>query len=98
MRWSTLSARPLFFRVPIRPRVPRRRCMTSGARLRRWRRFWSEPLEVGKSDLDQGPDRLLEPGFARRLECLGVALPDPGGVDSLLQAVVPGKQELLNPL
>ena len=32
-----------------------------------WRRFSSEPFEIGEPDLDERPDRLLDPGLARQL-------------------------------
>ncbi len=70
----------------------------SGVRRRRWRRFSSEPLEVGQPDLDERADRLLEPRVLRRLEGLLVALPHLLRVDALLEAVVSGDQELLDPL
>ena len=55
-----------------------------------------EPVEVGKPDLDERPHLVLEPGFARDGERLLVALPGLGRVDALLQAVVPGHEQLLD--
>src|SRR5207253_975709 len=52
----------------------------------------------GQPDLDERTDRLLEPGILRRLEGLLVALPHLLRVDALLEAVVSGDQELLDPL
>ena len=48
---------------------------TSGVRRLGWRRFSSEPFEVGEPDLDERPDRVLDPRLARELERLLVALP-----------------------
>ena len=57
-------------RPPRRPRPS----TTSGVRRRRWRRSWSEPLEVGEPDLDERPHAVLEPRLARDRERLLVAL------------------------
>jgi CheY-like chemotaxis protein len=62
-----------------------------------WRRFSSEPLEIREPDLDERPDRILEPGLACGLERLLVALPRLRRVDSLLQTIVSGHQQLLDP-
>ena len=70
----------------------------SGVRRRRWRRFSSEPREVGEPDLDERADGVLQAGLAGRLERLLVALPRLDGVDALLEPVVSGDEELLNPL
>jgi len=68
--------------------------------MRRSRRRSSapEPLEVGKPDLDEGPDRFLQAGLARSLQCLLVALAHFRRVDALFQPVVTGDEELLDPL
>ena len=63
-----------------------------------WRRFSTEPLEVGQPDLDERADSLLEARFARDGERLLVALPGLAGIDSLLQPVVPGDEKSLNAL
>ena len=70
----------------------------SGVRPRRWRRFSSEPFEIGQPDLHERPNRLLEPRVLRGLEGLLVALPHFLRVDALFEAVVSGDQELLDPL
>jgi hypothetical protein len=62
-----------------------------------WRPFSSEPLEVGEPDLDERPHGILEPGFASDLQGLLVALPRLLRRNSLLQPVVPGDEELLDP-
>ena len=72
-----------------------RRSTTSG-RWIVWRRFSSEPLEIGQAALDERPDRLLEAGFARQLERLLVAPAHLLGGDALLQPVVAGDEELLD--
>ena len=84
--------------VPIRPLVRRPKSTTSGVRRRRWRRFSSEPLEVGEPDLDERADRVLEACLARGLERLLVALAGLRRVDALLEPVVAGDEELLDPL
>ena len=70
---------------------------TSGCRRNGWRRFSSEPLEVGEPDLDERPDRVLEPGLARDGERLLVVRAHLLRRDALLQAVVARDQELLDP-
>src|SRR4029077_1223782 len=62
----------------------------------RWKRFSSEPLEVGEPDLDERADRVFEPCFAGGLERLLIALPGLGRIDALLQPVVSGDEELLD--
>ena len=47
---------------------------TSGCRRSGWRRSSCEPLEIGEPELDERPDRVLEPRLARDLERLLVAL------------------------
>jgi CheY-like chemotaxis protein len=61
-----------------------------------WRRFSGEPLEIGQAALDERPDRLLETGFAGKLECLLVAPAHLLGSDSLLQPVVAGDKVFLD--
>jgi hypothetical protein len=56
------------------------------------------PFEVREPDLDERSDRLFEASFARLFEGLFVALPHLGRVDPLLEAVVPGDEQLLDPL
>jgi CheY-like chemotaxis protein len=70
----------------------------SGLRRRRWRRFSNEPFEVREPEFDERPDRLLQPRLSRRLQRLLVALPDLVGIDALLEPVVAGHEQLLNPL
>jgi CheY-like chemotaxis protein len=70
----------------------------SGFRRRRSRRFSSEPLEVREPDLHERAYCLLDACFARLLERLFVALAHLCRVDSLLEPVVSGYEELLNPL
>ena len=57
-----------------------------------------EPVEVGQPDLDQRPHRLLEPRLERDRERLLVALARLRRIDALLQAVVAGDEQLLDPL
>jgi CheY-like chemotaxis protein len=63
-----------------------------------WRRSSLEAFEIGKPDVDERPNLLLEPGLAGRGERLLVALARLGRVDALLQPVVAGDEELLNSL
>jgi CheY-like chemotaxis protein len=63
-----------------------------------WRRFSSEPLEVGEPDLDQRADALLEPGLPRDGQRLLVVLARFSRVDALLEPVVARDQKLLNSL
>lgn len=72
--------------------------MTSDVRRRRWRRFSSEPLEVGEPDLHERSDRLFEARFPRGCERLLVALARFRRVDSLFEPVVARDDQLLNPL
>ena len=58
----------------------------------------SKPLEIGEPDLNERSDGVLEPRLARDRERLLVALPRLGGVDPLLEAVVPGHEQLLDPV
>jgi CheY-like chemotaxis protein len=57
-----------------------------------------EPLEVGQPELDERLDRLLDARLARLGQRLLVALPGLRGVDALLEPVVPGHEELLDPI
>ncbi len=61
-----------------------------------WRRFSSEPFEVGEPDLDERPDRVLDPRLAGELEGLLVALPRFLDGNPLLQPVVAGDEQPLN--
>jgi CheY-like chemotaxis protein len=61
-----------------------------------WRRFSGEPLEIGQAALDERPDRLLETGFAGKLERLLVAPAHLLGSDALLQPVVAGDEVFLD--
>jgi CheY-like chemotaxis protein len=63
-----------------------------------WRRFSSEPLEVGEPDLDQRADALLEPGLPRDGQRLLVVLARFSRVDALLEPVVARDQKLLDSL
>jgi hypothetical protein len=72
--------------------------MTSMSRRAGWRRFSSQPFEIGKADLDQRPDRVFEARLPRDGESLLVTLPCFRRVDPLLEAIVTGDEELLNPL
>jgi len=55
-----------------------------------------KPREIGEADLDQRPDRVLEPGLACHRKGLLVALPYLLRVDALFETVVPGYQEPLD--
>jgi hypothetical protein len=68
----------------------------SSVRRSGWRRFSCEPFEVCEPDLDERPDRLLEPGLPRDCERLFVALPNLVGLHSLLQAVVAGQEQVVD--
>jgi hypothetical protein len=72
--------------------------MTSGVRPSGWRRSSSEPLEVREPDLDERTDLLLESRLARDRQRLLVALADLLRGDALLQAVVAGQEQLVDPL
>ena len=63
-----------------------------------WRRFSSEPLEVGEPELDERPDGVLEPRFTCDRQRLLVALARLLRVDSLLEPVVARDQQSLDPL
>jgi CheY-like chemotaxis protein len=63
-----------------------------------WRRFSSEPLEVGEPDLDQRADALLEPGLSRDGQRLLVVLARFSRVDALLEPVVARHEKLLDSL
>src|SRR5437879_709793 len=97
-RSSSRYARPRSCPARIRPRAPPPRRTTSGLRLRRWSGCSSTLLEVREPELHERADRFLEPRLARSLERLLVALPHPGWIDTMLQSVVAGDEELLDPL
>ncbi len=63
-----------------------------------WRRFSSEPLEVGQPDLDQRPDALLQPRLACDRERLLVALPRLARIDALLESIISCYEKSLDPL
>src|SRR5262249_61714493 len=84
--------------APRPPLARRPRRTTSTCRRRGWRRFSCEPLEVGEPDLDERPHAVLEAGLPRDGERLLVGLPDLRRVDALLQPVVTGDEQLLDPL
>ena len=75
-------ARPRRSRRQRRCRAPTSRratpppTATSSCRRHGWRRFSSEPLEIGQPDLDQRTNGLLEPGRARDRERLLVGRAD----------------------
>ena len=55
-------------------------------------------VEIGQPDLDEQLHCVLEPGLAGDLERLLVCLADLLGRDALLQPVVAGDEQLLDPL
>ena len=57
-----------------------------------------KPFELGKANLDQRLDRLLEARLPRDRKRLLVALTRLGRADALLEAVVSGHEQLLNSL
>jgi hypothetical protein len=61
-----------------------------------WRRFSSEPLEVGEPDLDERTDRLLEARLTHERQGLLVALAGLRRVYALLQPVVAGNKQFLD--
>jgi CheY-like chemotaxis protein len=61
-----------------------------------WRRFSSEPFEVGEPDLDERPDLVFDPRLASELERLLVALPRFLDGDALLEPVVAGDEQALD--
>jgi hypothetical protein len=61
-----------------------------------WRRFSSEPFEVGQPELDERANRILDPRRARELERLLIALPDFLDLDSLFEPVVAGDEQPLD--
>ncbi len=63
-------------RAPTSRRAPPRPTATSSCRRHGWRRFSSEPLEIGEPDLDERTNGLLEPGRARDRERLLVGRAD----------------------
>ena len=70
----------------------------SGVRRSVSRRFSRKPLEIGEPELDERADPLLDPNLARDGECLLVARAHLLRIDALLQAVVAGDEQLLDPL
>src|SRR5689334_7983122 len=78
------------------PHAPPRRSTTSGVRRSGWRRSSSEPFEVREPDLDQRPDRLLEPRLLRERKRLLVVLADLVGGNALLQPVVTGEEQVVD--
>ncbi len=70
---------------------------TSSCRRHGWRRFSSEPFEIGEPDLDQRTNRVLEARIPRHRESLLVRLADLLGRNALLQPVVAGDEQLLDP-
>src|SRR5207245_895605 len=95
-RSSARSARRRRFRSRTRAHARPPPSTTSGARRSGSRRFSSEPLEVGEPDLDKRPHALLEAGLARYLERLLEALAHLGRIDTLLEAVVTGHEQVLD--
>jgi hypothetical protein len=61
-----------------------------------WRRFSSEPFEVGEPDLDERPDLVLDPCLASQLERLLIALPRFLDGDTLLEPVVARHEQALD--
>jgi CheY-like chemotaxis protein len=61
-----------------------------------WRRS-SKPLEIREPDVDQRLDRILQPGLARDGERLLVALARFAMIHPLLEPVVAGHKQLLDP-
>jgi CheY-like chemotaxis protein len=68
----------------------------SGVRRRRWRRFSSEPLEVGQPEIDQRLHAILETRLTRKLQCLFVALARLGRGNALFEAIVTRHDQLLD--
>ncbi len=97
---EALVERPARRRPPCRSRTRQRarrpRRTTSSVRRLVWRRFSSEPFEVGEPDLDERPDRVLDPRLAGELERLLVALPRFLDGNALLEPVVAGDEQPLN--
>ncbi len=85
------------FRCRTTPPASRRRATTSSFRRSGSKRFCFELREIGKPELDQRRDLLLDPGLARELERLLVAFTHLRGRDTLFQAVVPREQRFLDP-
>src|SRR5439155_6900276 len=90
------SLRRLRYRVRTRRRVLPRPRTTSGRRPCGSRRFSRGRRQVGEPDLDERPDRLLEPGLPCHLECLLPTLARLLGIDALLQPVVARDEQLLD--
>src|SRR5207249_9729855 len=64
----------------------------------RSKRDWSSDVCSSDLDLHERAHAALEPGLASNLERLLVALASLLRRDALLQPIVPGDEELLNPL
>ena len=84
---AALSRRPRS-RAPTSRRATPPATTTSSCRRHGWRRFSSEPLEIGEPDLDQRANRLLEPGLTRHRERLFVGRAHLLRRDALFQPVV----------
>ena len=69
---------------------------TSGCRWGGWRRFSSEPFEIGEPDLDQRPHGFLEAVLPGELQRLLVARADLLRGNPLLQPVVAGQEVVVN--
>src|SRR5262249_14387008 len=97
-RSPTASAAPP--RCPARTQPPAQRLprMTSSFRRPGWRRFCGASLKVPESELDERPNPILEAGLAGDRKRLLVGLAHLVERDALLQAVVAGDEELLDPL
>jgi hypothetical protein len=54
-------------------------------------------VQVGDPDLDERPDRVLDPRLAGERERLLPALPRLGGIHALFETVVSGYEKLLDP-
>ena len=63
-----------------------------------WRRFSSEPLELGQPDVHQLADGLLEPDLGRDRERLCVGLPHFAEIHALFQTIVASDEESVDPL
>src|SRR5437879_4329802 len=81
----------------MRPPVRRPRSTTAGVRRSGLRGFSCEPLAIREPELHQRTDRILDACLVGGLEGLLVALSHLDRVAPLLQAVVAGHEELLDP-
>src|SRR5262249_6449516 len=86
------------YRARTPPPAPQPRSTTSMSRPAGWRRSSSEPCKLRQPTPDQRPDRLFTPRLACDLERLLVTLARLCRVDALLEPVVPGDDQLLDPL